>query len=338
MKVLVIGGTQFIGYAVVRRLAADGHGVTVFNRGVTEAELPEGVRRIQGERATMHESRAAFAELQPDVVLEMYAMSEADIRATVDAVRGSTERVVAISSMDVYRAYGRIIGTEPGPLETLPLTEDSAVREKLYPYRSEPPLPADDPESWRDSYDKLKVEEVVLGDPNLPGTILRLPMVYGPRDRQHRFRSFVKRMDDGRRVIPLNAGYAGWRSSWSYVDNVAQAIALAVTNERAAGRLYNVSEEYNPTMAEISQELATLLGWDGEVVPLADELLPPPLSTAQDLVSDSSRIRAELGYQELIPRREALLHTIEWERTGPPAPGATEFDYEREDELLAQRS
>lgn len=338
MRILVIGGTQFIGYAVVQRLAAAGHDVTVYNRGVTPADLPAGVRRMQGDRAGIRDARPAFAELQPEVVLEMRAMSEADAQGTADAVRGHSGRLVAISSMDVYRAFGRILGTEPGPPDPLPLTEDSPVRDLLYPYRSDPPHAADDPEAWRDSYDKLKVEEVVLGDPELPGSILRLPMVYGPRDRQHRFRSFVRRMDDGRRVIPMNAGYAGWRSSWSYVDNVAHAIGLVVTDERAAGRIYNVAEESNPTMVEIGRELAGLLDWGGEFVTLGDEQLPPPLGTAQDLVSASARIRTELGYRELVPRREAMLATIEWERSGPPEPASAEFDYTREDELLAGRA
>jgi nucleoside-diphosphate-sugar epimerase len=337
MRILVIGGTQFIGYAVVRQLAADGHDVTVYNRGITPAELPDGVQRITGDRAGMAEARSAFASLQPDVVLDMRAMSEADARSTVNAVRGSTGRVVAISSMDVYQAYGRIIGTEPGPLEPLPLTEESAVRERLFPYRSEPPLAADDPESWRDNYDKLMVERVVLHDPELPGTILRLPMVYGPRDRQHRFRPFIKRMDDGRSVIPMNDGYAHWRSSWSYVDNVAYAIALAVTDEHAAGRIYNVAEPQHPTMAEIAVELADLVGWQGEIVELPEELLAAPLGTAQDLVASGERIRDELGYAERVPREDALLATIEWERSGPPAPVPAEFDYAREDELLARR-
>jgi nucleoside-diphosphate-sugar epimerase len=211
------------------------------------------------------------------------------------------------------------------------------VRDLLFPYRSDPPRAADDAEAWRDSYDKLKVEEVVLGDPELPGTILRLPMVYGPRDRQHRFRSFVKRMDDGRRVIPLNAGYANWRSSWSYVGNVAHAIALAVTDGRAARRIYNVSEESSPTMLEIGLELAGLLGWDGEFVLFDDDQLPPPLGTDQDLVADSTRIRTELGYRELVPRQAAMLETIAWERTGPPPPAVGEFDYAREDTLLRER-
>lgn len=336
MKVLVIGGTSFIGPAVVQRLVDTGHDVTVFNRGQTPAELPEGVGRITGTREAIGEFRNQFEKLAPDVAIDMRPMTEREIRLVVDAVKGIVSRVVAISSMDVYQAFGRLIGTEPGPPVDLPLNEDSLVREKLFPYRSEDGLPSDDPNAWREDYDKLLVESVVLGDSDLPGTMLRLPMVYGPRDGQHRFRPFVKRMDDGRPAIPLAESYASWRSSWGFVDDIAAAIALAATDERAAGRLYTLSETEHPTMAEIAQMLADRIGWDGQIVTVPDEAQPPGLNTEQHLVGDSGRIRQELGYQEVTPRDEAWERTIAWEREGDPPANPAEFDYAAEDELLAR--
>lgn len=334
MDVLVVGGTSFIGPAVVQRLIETGHEVTVFNRGQTPAELPEGVGRITGARETIGEFRGHFEKLAPDVVIDMRPMTEREIRLVADAMKGIVSRMVAISSMDVYQAFGRLIGTEPGPPVDLPLNEDSPVREKLFPYRSEDGVPADDPNAWREEYDKLLVERVVLGDPDLPGTMLRLPMVYGPRDRQHRFRSFVKRMDDGRPAIPLAESYASWRSAWGFVDDIAAAIALAATDERAAGRLYTLSETEHPTMAEIAQTIADRIGWDGRIVTVPDDAQPFGMNAEQHLVGDSSRIRQELGYQEVTSRDEAWERTIAWEREGGPPVNPAEFDYAAEDELL----
>lgn len=334
MRVLVVGGTSFIGPAVVQRLVNTGHEVTVFNRGQTPAELPDGVGRIIGTREAIGEARGQFQKLAPDVAIDMRPMSERDIQLVVDAVKGIVSRVVAISSMDVYRAFGRLTGSEPGPAVDLPLNEDSPLREKLFPYRSEDGLPPDDPNAWREEYDKILVERVVLGSPDLPGTILRLPMVYGPRDRQHRFRSFVKRMDDGRPAIPLAETYASWRSAWGFVDDIAAAIALAATDERAAGRIYTLSETGHPTMAEIAQLLADKIGWDGRIVIVPDEAQPPGMNTGQHLAGDSNRIRQELGYQEVTPPDEAWERTIAWERDGDPPVNPAEFDYDAEDELL----
>lgn len=336
MRVLILGGTSFIGPSVVRQLVEAGHQVTLFSRGQSQADLPEGVDRVTGSRADILQFRDTFRQLAPDVVLDMYAMSAADAQVANAALTGIASRMVAISSMDTYLAFGRLIGTEPGDPVGLPLTETSAVRGKRYPYRGDALRSDDDPHRWRDSYDKLDVEDVVLGDPDMPGTILRLPMVYGPRDRQHRFRSFVRRMDDNRPVIVLAESMAKWRSSWAYVDDIAAAAVLAATDERAAGHTYLLSEIEHPTMAEIAGILAERIGWNGRIITVPDDEMPPAMDVRQDLVGDSSRIRQELGYTEVTPRDVALERTIEWERTGRPEMDPAELDYAREDELIAK--
>src|SRR5690606_22634881 len=186
-------------------------------------------------------------------------------------------------------------------------------------------------------YDKILVERVVLGDPELPGTVVRLPMVYGERDRQHRYWPYLKRMDDERPWIVLSEGMASWRSHWGYVDNIADAIALAATDERAAGRIYNLGEPENPTTAEIIAEIAELTGWQGELIPVPDDQLDPGFDTAQHLVADTTRFREELGYAERVPRPEALSRTIAWERANPPEDPLAGIDYEREDALVGNR-
>ncbi len=58
----------------------------------------------------------------------------------------------------------------------MPLTEESPLREHLYPFRGPTPRSDDDPRQWLDDYGKILVERVVMGDPDLPGTVLRLPV------------------------------------------------------------------------------------------------------------------------------------------------------------------
>jgi nucleoside-diphosphate-sugar epimerase len=91
---------------------------------------------------------------------------------------------------------------------------------------------------WDDSYDKIQVERAVMSEPDLPGTVLRLPMIYGPGDYARRFHPVLKRIDDSRPFILYERGWAAWRAPRGYVENVAAALALAVTNEHAAGRIY----------------------------------------------------------------------------------------------------
>jgi len=332
MHILVIGGTRFVGPAVVTHLSKMGHEVTVFHRGRTETNLPPAVRHVHGNRKELSSFRAQFRHLAPDVVLDMFPFLEQDARAVMDALRGIVQRVVAISSQDVYRAWGKLHGLETGAIEPVPFAEDAPLRQALYPYRGKI--------KGLESYDKILVERVVMGDAQLSGTILRLPMLYGPRDPQHRLFVYLKRMDDKRPAILLEEGLADWRWSRGYVENVAWAIAQAVVDERAAGCIYNVAEPEALSMAEWIGAIGRVAGWKGGIVVVPRDCLPAHwranINTKQHMVADTSRIRRELGYSELVPRDEALRRTIAWEREHPPAEIDNGlFDYATEDALLA---
>ena len=328
MKVLVIGGTGFVGPHVVTSLCGLGHKVAVFHRGRTEAELPAEVHHIHcsswvlGDRRYFVDFIDAFRQFAPDVVLDMIATTEEDARTVVNLFRGRAQRVVVISSQDVYRAYGSLIGIEPGPVEPTPLSEDAALRTRFYPYRSETPRSPDDQRRWMDDYEKILVERTALDDPDLGATVLRLPMVYGPHDRQHRMYEYLRRMEDGRPAIILEESLAGWRWTRGYVENVAAAVVLAVTNEFAADRIYNVGEREAFSMIDWVREIGRAAQWKGEVVAVPGDLLPTELqeqmSTDHNLVTDSMRIREELGYEEPVQIDVAIARTVAWEQSHPP--------------------
>src|SRR5581483_5177052 len=94
--------------------------------------------------------------------------------AFMQTFRGIAKRVVVLSSGDVYRAAGVLHGLEPGPLQELPLTERSELRTKMHPYPPEVLRRLKSAFGWIDEdYDKIPVERAVMGDPQLPGTVLR---------------------------------------------------------------------------------------------------------------------------------------------------------------------
>jgi nucleoside-diphosphate-sugar epimerase len=289
MRVLVIGGTKFIGPRVVRRLTGAGHEVAVFHRGRTRADLPKNVPSLHGDRTLIAEHAGVLRGFAPDVVLDTVAFTEADALGLMATFRGVARRVVVLGSGDVYRAFGRFIGMESGPVEPMPLREDAPVRQALYIARAQ----AKGTDDFLYDYEKIHVERVVLSDPDLPGTVLRLPMVYGPGDEKRRLFPYVKRMDDGRPAILLDEGMAGWRCPRGYVEDVAAAVALAVTNDRASGRVYNVSEPDALTEADWVRAIGRAVGWSGEVIPVARGRLPMPpgFDTDQDVVYDTSRLR-----------------------------------------------
>ena len=326
MRILVLGGTKFIGPHVVRGLVERAHDVTMFHRGQTEADLPAVVRHVHGDFANFSEHVAPLRALEPEVVLDMVPFREEDVQR-LKSFKSVARRVVTISSGDVYRAFGRIWRTEPGPPDPVPLTEDSPLREKL----SNAGL----------DYNKTAVEHGLLEDRDLVSTIIRAPATYGPCDPQHRLFQYIKRMNDKRPVILLEQSMAQWRWARGYVEDVAQAIVLAATDERAAGRIYNVAAPEALSEEEWVREIGNVLGWRGEVVSAPMDKLPVSFRHQFDLTQqyavDSTRIRRELGYAEIIPFTQGLRKTIEWERANPPANlGHDKFDYEEENEALAK--
>jgi nucleoside-diphosphate-sugar epimerase len=190
-------------------------------------------------------------------------------------------------------------------------------------------------------YDKIPVEQVVMANTGLPGTVLRLPGVYGPGD--HRFFDHLKRMDDGRCAILLEENHSRWRWTRGYVDNVAAAVVLASIDNRAAGRIYNVGEPDAETEVELVRRIGHAAGWPGEVVVLTKNSMPDHLKTPYNfqhhLHADTSRIRIELGYLEPVSRDEAMRLTVEWERAHAPMQvDVNRFNYEAEDAALATRA
>ena len=342
MKILVIGGTGFIGSFVVRELERLGHEVAVFHRKVPAEASAEHARHIVGDRRRLAESRRDVRDFAPTVVADLILSSGTQARELMQVCHSiGARRVVALSSMDVYRACGVTHQLEEGPLEPLPLTESSALRTKLQTYPPAQVAMLQTVFEWVDQeYDKIPVEREILSHPELPGTVLRLPMVYGPGDKLHRFYPLIKRIDDGRRTILFSEEMARWRATKGYVENVADAVATAATNERAAGRIFNVGEPDAITEIDWARMVALQTGWNGDLIALSRDRVPShlaaPGNAEQHWVADTTRLRHELGYRERVSREEAVRRTVEWERSNPPR-GFTphQFDYAAEDKAIA---
>lgn len=295
MRVLVFGGTQFMGPRVVRRLVTLGHDVTIFHRGEHEA-LPE-VRHVHGDRARIPH------ELEPELVIDMRCMTEAHAAAAKE--RFGDVRYVVLSSGDVYRNYDglqRHYGGEPDPA---PLAEDAPLRERLYPYRHKESKLGD----WVRDYDKILVERTLAGPRT---TILRMPAVYGANDAQQRFYDWIDAMLRGDDVIVIDDAMADWHWTRGYAVNCADAIIHAALDERAAGRTYNVGEPAALSDEEWLRLLARIAGWNNRIERRTG--LGPPLDFRFHLHTDTRRIRDELGWREHVSRAEALASLLRWRR------------------------
>ncbi|MGM0790729.1 MAG: SDR family oxidoreductase [Bacillota bacterium] len=332
MKVLIIGGTKFMGPYVIEELYQKGHKVAVFNRGQTEASLREDIIRIHGDISEINDHKDELRGFRPDVVLDMIPFTEKHAETVRDIFEGTADRLVAISSADVYLSFGRLLGTEPGEPVPTPSREDSPLREKLYPYRENV-----SEEHFYYHYDKIPVEKVYMESEKLKGTVLRLPMVYGPGDRQHRLYQYIRRMADKRPYILLDEVHSRWKTCRGYVENVAHAIVAAIENPMAAGKIYNVAEN-NFSEKEWVGKIAEAMGWQGSIEEVEEGKLPLGMNARQSIDLSSEKIREELGYKKIIPLENGLQKTIEWELENPPEDSASQdVDYDKEDRIMRER-
>ena len=289
MRILFLGGTAFMGPEAVRLLAADGHTIACFHRGRTPLD---GVEHILGDRKELPDMR--LAEWKPDAVVDMMALTEKDARTALECLPDVP--LTLSSSCDVYRFFSVVLGTEDHPVDNTPVDEDGPLREKLYPFHTD--------------YDKILVEKAYRGR---GATILRLPMVYGPGDQQHRLHGYLKEMDAGNNIT-IGETQAAWRTTRGYVTNVATAIVRAM----GSGKLYNVGEPLFRTEADWIRMIGEAAGWKGNLIIVPDSEKPAEFNAAQHVVADSSRIRRELNFEDPVPYDEALRRTIDWERANPP--------------------
>jgi nucleoside-diphosphate-sugar epimerase len=276
----LIAGNGFIGQRTALALAEQGCDVLVHHTGRRATPSHPRIAAIVAPSAPPPITAFPEAALnaRADAVIHFMCMGAPDARAFVAAFDGAALRLVLISSCDVYRAYGRFIGAEPGPADATPLDEAAPLRASRYPYRAK----AADEMALEYWYDKLDAEAEVAQAQRSETVILRLPKVYG----------------EGR---PLDTVYAfaeqpHWRWTHGYVGNLAAAIAAAAFHPKAAGRTFNLGEAVTPTMGE------RLAGLPGRKAAPA----PGSYDFRQDLHFSTDAIRAALDFSDVVAESEAM--------------------------------
>lgn len=314
MRVMLIGGTVFVGRDLAQELVDAGHEIAFLHRGEHEPPGFDGATHIHVDRRKIADARADIEAFDPDAVVDNMAMSAEDADTALEVIAG--RRLLVTSSMDVYRAYTNVMRDEGG--EPTPIDETSPVRDERYPYRTDeaPPM--------MQTYEKLDVEERYLAQ---GATVCRLPIVYGPRDGQRREWFIVRRVAAGRERIPVGAGT--WRATKGFAPDVARGMRLALEADEAVGEVFNIAETTTYPMGEWCQMILDAAGSDAELVQVPDDRLPPDMgmtaAMAQDLLVSSEKARRVLGFSDSDPR-EALEVTVGWHLANPPQADDPGFD------------
>ncbi|TVP43847.1 MAG: NAD-dependent epimerase/dehydratase family protein [Gemmatimonadales bacterium] len=322
MRILVIGGTQFMGRGTVDLLLARGHDVSVLHRS-DHHDFGDGVvRNIRADRGDL-EAMSRILGREPfeavfDFAYDWEKGTTADqVEAAARSCGTGLERYVFISSV---AAYG----------EGLDRHEDS------------PLAPDDFPMPYVQH--KASAERALFAmhrETGFPVTTIRPPFVHGPRQPFYREQFFWDRMLDGRPVILPDGGHA--RMQWVYVSNVAEACVRAIEVPEAVGEAFNVGHVEATTQRSFVEALARAAGVEPTLVPVArsaiqaqggqvmgENLYFGEVLDMQPLTSVVDKATRVLGV-EPTPLDEALRSSFDWYREQPRRP----VDYAFEDRLLA---
>ena len=319
MRVVVLGGTRFIGRAIVEDLAAAGHELMLIHRGVLEPSGMPEAQHLHIDRADLPAHRTTLAEFHPDAAIDCRALTRADAETALSALPANI-RLVVISSMDVYRAFGAL--NDDRETDPVPLDEESPVRPDRYPYRGK--------REGMDDYDKLDVEDVYLPR---GATSLRLPMVYGEHDYQRREEFILRRLRAGRTRIPFGSGT--WLTCRGYVRDIARGARLTLESSAALGEALNLGEHRTFSIGMWSRMILEAAGSNAELVRVPEDQLPEDLKLTgampQHILSSALKARSLLGWTATDPQAN-LRATVTWHLANPPS--EPDIDFSADDRAL----
>ncbi len=303
MRVLVIGGTQFIGRHTVTELLRRGNEVTVFHRGRTPNPFGDRVTELLGDRLDRASVERALQGQRFDGVVDVaYAWDSRtgarEIAYVVDALKTPPKRYVYLSSVSVYG---------DGPM---PLREDSRR----------------DPSMGAYSEDKIAAEDYLFEQQRrgrLDVSMVRPPFVYGPWNNIPREAWFWDRILARRPVIVPDGG--GTRFHWAAARDVAWALAECLEHPAARGQAFNIADAESLTHAEFIDRLARVAGKQVEKVPMSRERIHElggtsigpsmyfgaTLDAEQDFSVSIEKARSLLDFRPTDPM-EGLAETFRW--------------------------
>jgi 2'-hydroxyisoflavone reductase len=301
MKLLILGGTKFLGRHAVDAAFADGHDVTIFTRGKTNPELFPDVERLQGDRDG---DLGALAGRSWDGVVDTSGYVPRIVRQSAELLRDAVDRYVFVSSISVYGDFSK------------PIDESTAVAQLEDPATEE----------IMEYYGALKaacetVIDEVYGD---RGANVRAGLIVGPYDPTDRFTYWPRRIAAGGDVL----GPGDPAAPVQFVDARDLAAWLVKLALEGPGGVFNATGPAKPlTFAELLERTRVASGSDANVVWVDEQqvldagveawselpLWLPGDDYAGMALADTTRaLDAGLQFR---PLEETVVDTLAWDRT-----------------------
>ncbi|WP_199249567.1 NAD-dependent epimerase/dehydratase family protein [[Phormidium] sp. ETS-05] len=233
MRVLIMGGTRFIGVYLTKILVEQGHEVVLFNRGNKPAPVP-GVKQIQGDRTQPQILQQQLAGEKFDAIFDNNGRELSDTAPLAELFAGKIQHFVYVSSAGVYLKS-----------DQMPHIEGDAT----------------DPKSRH----KGKFEtEAYLAAKGLPFTSIRPVYIYGPQNYNPLESWFFDRIVRDRPIpIPGNGQHI---TQLGHVKDLAAAMAAVLGNHQAINQIYNVSGSRYVTFDGLARACAAAAGKSPDAV------------------------------------------------------------------------
>lgn len=227
MRILIMGGTRFIGVALTKILVSQGHSVVLFNRGNNPPPV-EGVEQIHGDRKNVSELKEKLGGMDFDAIFDNTGRELEDTKPLVEMFGNKVAHFVYVSSAGVYL-----------PSHQLPHRETDAI----------------DPQSRH----KGKYEtEAYLQAQGVPFTSVRPVYIYGPGNYNDLEAWFFDRLVRNR-PIPIPDGGL-YITQLGHVYDLANAMSMILGNPKAIGQIYNISGDRYVTFTGLALACAEAMG------------------------------------------------------------------------------
>lgn len=295
MDSLVLGGTQFVGLHLVEYLIKQGHKVTILNRGLSEAQLPDDIDRLSANRDDRKQVEKALKSKSFDVVYDISGYTPNVVEDILNILNGQIGNYVFCSSTSVY-----------APSEIRPIFEDSSLDRR--------------PDASDYAREKIACEDLLLkvyAERGLPTTSLRLVYVYGPHNNlKQREHTFFARITHGRKLIVPGDGQR--LLHFIHVDDLAAAFAAVPGRKQAGGQIYTIGANEMITVNGYIQTLSEIMNKEVEVVHVDPaqyekrEANVFPFGWGISSVYSNEKARHELDWTPRYNIHDGLAMTYQW--------------------------
>ncbi len=322
MKLLILGGTVFLGRHIVEQALAAGHDVTLFNRGQSNPDLFEGqVTKIVGDRM---EDLNKLGDEEFDACIDPSGYLPGHLDTAGQALKDKVDRYVFISSISVYPEFESENLDENGTLDTLPEGVDATVYDMQY-------------------YGAFKALAEQAVEKHMPGRVLqvRSGLIVGPYDPTHRFTYWPVRLSLGGDVLcpdknfPVQIIHGADQARWIlHMLELDQMGVFNVTSDNGTYTMQDVIEATrNVTSANINPiHVSSEFLLEHEVSPWMElPLWLPESHVNMSRVSSQKAVGAGLT---LMPLEEIVASTLEWFKQEPKRDWPAGLDPKKEQDLL----